>query len=223
MKARSRLRFGMPSATRLEGCSRRYAHQTERLAEFLIVAQASIAGTPNPNRVAAEVLIDAVVVLAVSYLEEYLNCLVGVATLLQEKTVRDFLRTSGSPHEKQVINSGKSVDLVALARRRVSFAERGKKLEQIFELLFNFSPWPDPDAGRLIRDLVRVRNIVVHAGGWPDKHHATDVETPGLIVESNKFFHKLNVFPHLRDMLTAAGMLSVYVENKLLADSRYRL
>ena len=212
----------MPSQTRLDGCSRRYAHQIERLGEFLAVAQPSIL-TATSSRVPAEVLLDAVVVLTVSYLDAYLNCLVGLGTAHQEPVVREYLKRYGSPQERNLADSCNLGQLMHFARTRISFANKGRKLEQIFDLLFGFSPWPDNNAGSLIRDLVRVRNIIVHAGGWPNAAHANDAETTGLIVESHKISYRLSVAPFIREMLTAAGMLSVYVQEKLAVHPKFGL
>ena len=69
-----------------------------------------------------------------------------------------------------------------MARRRVSFKEKAKKLVRISQLLFDADPWPDAETGRFARDLILVRNIIVHAGGWPTDEHANTIETPGVIV-----------------------------------------
>jgi hypothetical protein len=172
----------MPSQTRLEGCIRRYSHQIERLATFLSVAQIPMVAAEN--RVAAEVLLEATTVMAVAHLEEYFNCLVGVAALLQESVVRNYLKELGNSDERRQALTCDAGTISRLATRRVSFASKGKKLEEICGLLFGISPWPTDQAGVLIRDLVRARNVIVHAGGWPDASHAADVETPGLIVEA---------------------------------------
>ena len=70
-------------------------------------------------------------------------------------------------------------------QRRISFKQRARRLEDLFQFLFGVSPWPDAEAGRLIRDLVRVRNVIVHAGGWPNESHFSEMETPGLIVQTS--------------------------------------
>jgi hypothetical protein len=46
--------------------------------------------------VAADVLIEAVVVLTVSFLEEYLNSLVGLAAFHQQDALKRFLETNGT-------------------------------------------------------------------------------------------------------------------------------
>jgi hypothetical protein len=143
--------------------------------------------------------------------------------LLQESVVRDYLKESGNPEEKRQAIACDTGTISRFARRRVSFADRGKRLEQVFDLLFGISPWLNGEAEVLIRDLVGARNVIVHAGGWPDASHAADVETPGLIVESNKFFHKLVLAPFIQPMISAAGGLAVYVDEKLKVDPRYEL
>jgi hypothetical protein len=55
--------------------------------------------------------------------------------------------------------------LVRLVRRRVSFENDGRRLENLFRLVFQCEPWPSPDTRELILDLVRLRNWLVHGAG----------------------------------------------------------
>jgi hypothetical protein len=146
-----------------------------------------------------------VIVAIVAYLEEFLSCVVALACFHREQEFRAFLAANGNDQEKTVSQTCNAGELMRLARRRVTFKERGKKVIRICQLLVNAAPWPNEDTRRLVCDLVRVRNVIVHHGGWPDAEHAKDIETPGVIVPSNKFFWKLELDAFMRPALTAAA------------------
>jgi len=127
----------------LAPCTRRYAHQIERLTRLLTAV--NIAQLVKTDRVAAEVLVDAVVVLTVSYLEDYLNCIVGQAAFRHPSLINDYLRVHGSPEEKRLVSLGKA-PVIALARKRLSWEQKGKSIVKMFDLLFGCGPWPDDDS-----------------------------------------------------------------------------
>ena len=99
-----------------------------------------------------------------------------------------------------------------MARRRVSFKEKAKKLVRISQLLFDADPWPDAETGRFARDLIPVRNIIVHAGGWPTDEHANTIETPGVIVRVHNLSWKLEINDvFIGRVLAAAAMAGVHL------------
>jgi len=146
-----------------------------------------------------------VIVTVVADLEGIINCVVGVGAAHREQEFREFLAKQGSELEKPIARTCSLGDLMRFACKRVSFKDRAKRLLRISHVLFDTDPWPDEDTRRYLLDLIRVRNIIVHAGGWPSKEHAADVETPAVIVQSNTFFWKLELDEFMGPGLGAAA------------------
>jgi hypothetical protein len=121
-----------------------------------------------------------VVVAVVAYLEEFLTCVVGLASFHRPAVAREYLKTNGNEHEKSASETYAPAELMDAMQGRVSIAKRGKRLERLCAVLLGSPPCPDDDTRRYYCDLVKVRNIIVHAGGWPQEAHARDVESPGL-------------------------------------------
>ena len=211
----------MPSRSKLDACSNRYAHQITKLQTFVLVVQTPIQESGKLDVV--HTLRELVTVTVVAHLEEFLNCAVGLAAFHREEEFRDFLAAHGNDHEKAVSATCNLGELMLFARRRISFKERAKKLDRICQFLFQASPWPDEDTQRYLLDLVRVRNIIVHDGGWPTEQHARDVETPGVIVPSNKFFWKLNLDQFIGPALAAAAMVGVTLTNVFQQHPKFKL
>jgi hypothetical protein len=202
--------------SKLDGCSNRFAHQLERVGT--LVGAIDLSSEAEASRKIADTLVEAVIIMIAAYLDDYLRCVLYVASFHNRQAIVPLLpkdwRTS------MPAGASEEVYLATKAKSFVSFKKGGRSLDNAFTALFGTSIWPDVDTGRLVRDLVRVRNIYVHSGGWPEAAHMQDVETPGLIVyPHNKFFHKLNVQPFFRKMLRAVGGLATHVSR--LADARY--
>src|SRR4051812_10746521 len=119
----------MPGASKLDGCSNRYAHQIEKLAAFTDAVQAPIVA--SGNRGVLQTTQEMVIVALVAYLDEFLNCVIGLAAFHREQEFRTFLAQHGNYHEKAVSLTCSVGELMRFARRRVTFKERGKKLLRI--------------------------------------------------------------------------------------------
>ena len=52
-----------------------------------------------------------------------------------------------------------------LVRRRVSFKDGGKRLDNLFRLLFECSVWPSEEVRDLVLGLALLRNLIVHNSG----------------------------------------------------------
>jgi hypothetical protein len=111
-------------------------------------------------------LADSVVVLVVSRLEAFFRDLVSLGTRHRERSMRNHFRKHGHP------NAG-SCDLpalVQLVRRRVSFEDGGKRLDNLFKVMFQCSVWPSQEVRDVVLDLVLLRNLVVHNSGQDWSH-----------------------------------------------------
>jgi hypothetical protein len=225
--------------TLLDACINRYTHQLERLTAFTTVVQSALdENTDSKNVIGAkaekaatiEVFQEACIILIATYLEEYLTSLVSVAIIDYEDMMREYLRREGSPEEKKHVENYHRRQLVAAGVRRVSFKDRAKRLERIFDVLFGCSPWPDTQTASVIRDLVRVRNILVHSGGWPEFEHYKDMETSGVVVSTKKTddpeeieFFELRLHSLLPDSLKAILAQARYIQGELEKNDLYKL
>ncbi len=207
--------------TKLDGCINRYSHQIQGLGAFSNVIRDALEKPENARALA--VFRESCIILVVTYLEEYLKCLVSVAAINYENVIRDFLLASGNDEEKKAAASHETRRIYRFAERRVSFEKGAKRLEKIFDVLFGFSPWPDETSGKLIRDLVRVRNVIVHCGGWPEEEHFNQMETPDVIAPTNTYFYKLNLDSFLPSSMYAVIQQAKYIQEKLEGDQRYKL
>jgi hypothetical protein len=106
-------------------------------------------------------LADGVVVLAVARLEAFLIELVSLGTRHREDTVRRQFAKQGDSHARNCDLRG----LVKLVRRRVSFKDAGRRLDNVFQLIFQCSAWPSDDVRDAVLDLVLLRNLIVHSDG----------------------------------------------------------
>jgi hypothetical protein len=180
-----------------------------------------IAATRNPD--VLQTLQEMVIVGVAAYLDDFLNCMVGLASAHREREFRDFLAAHGDDPERAASQSCSLGELMRFARRRVTFKERGKKLAGICQLLLDAAPWPDEETRRYVCDLVRVRNIVVHHGGWPGEEHAKDVETAGVIVPSNDIFWKLELRAFIGPAFAAAAVVGVTLTDAAERHPKLRL
>jgi hypothetical protein len=163
------------------------------------------------------------IVSVAAHLEEFLKCVVGLASVHREREFREFLAAHGNDQERAASQTCNWGELMRFARRRVTFKEKGKKLERICRLLLEAAPWSDEDSRRYVCDLVRVRNIVVHHGGWPEEEHAKDVETQGVVVRTNNFFWKLELQDFLGPALSAAAFVGITLTNAAERHPKFRL
>jgi hypothetical protein len=213
-------RLGMPRTSTLEGCSRRYAHQIQKLGAFMALIREPL---NTADRAVVQTAREIVIVSVTAHLDEFLNLAVGTAAVHRADDVKAFLAAHGNPEEKKDVNTCNEAALMRMMRRRVSFKEKAKKLVRISQLLFDAEPWPDANTGRFTRDLVLVRNIIVHAGGWPDHDHAKIIETPGVIVgvpgswklEINDVF--------IGEVLAAAGLVGLHLNTVFANHPKFRL
>jgi hypothetical protein len=105
-------------------------------------------------------LADSLVVLAVARLEGFFMTLVSIGTQHREQVVRRHF------YYKRKFKEALTCDrptLIKLARSRVSF--EGKRLDNLFRLLFDCSVWPSDEVRDGVHDLVLLRNLIVHREG----------------------------------------------------------
>lgn len=146
-----------PNRPSLESAFHTIQNRMVRLLNYATVVAPSVVDKPDllPE------LADSVVVLVVSRLDAFFISLVSLGTRHRERTIRKHFCKHG--HEQ-----ARNCDLptlVKLVRRRVSFEDAGKRLDNLFRLIFQCSVWPSDDVRDVVLDLVLLRNLIVHSDG----------------------------------------------------------
>jgi hypothetical protein len=172
-------------------------------------------------------LADSVVVLAVARLDAFFSDVVSLGTRHRELSLRRHF-------EKHGHRNASTCDLptlVKLVRRRVSFEEGGKRLDNLFHLMFRCSVWPSGETRDFVLDLVLLRNFMVHSRGQDSSHdgvmpadYATQFRRADVLdVRRYGDFAVYSVDPHRALMFVQRSMMAVveqlkYLEQRLVHD-----
>ena len=78
-----------------------------------------VAATRKPD--VLQTMQEMVIVGVAAYLDEFVNCMVGLACAHQEREFRDFLAAHGNDQERAASQSCSLGELMRFARRRVTF------------------------------------------------------------------------------------------------------
>lgn len=203
----------MSFKTKLDACINRFNWQMRKSATFLNALDGLYS---NENFIELiQLANESLIVRIFSSLEEYLKCLVFLATCLKEKSVREFFANCGNDSIKRQVKKCDLGTLGRFAKKEISFKDKTKKTKRIFNFLFGFSPFSNRENENFILDLNLVRNIIVHNGGWPNENHANQITTQDVIIESNRIELKKNskpsIFYHL-DLVNNDFILNVFRE-----------
>jgi hypothetical protein len=136
-----------------------------RMVSLIEYASAAAAVLKDDGQLLPE-LADSVVVLTVSRLDSFFIHIVSLGTRHREQMLRKHFAKHGHP-------SAMTCDLptlVKMVRRRVSFEDGGRRLDNLFKLIFNCSVWPSDQARDVVLDLVLLRNFIVHGSGHDWSH-----------------------------------------------------
>ena len=136
-------------------------HTLERRMVQLLDYASAVAPRVKDNPQLLPELADSVVVLVMARLDGFFNDLVSLGTRYRERSIRQRLQRDG--HEQ-----ARTCDLpalVQLVRRRVSFEDGGKRLDNLFRLVFQCSVWPSEEVRDVVLDLALLRNLIVHNSG----------------------------------------------------------
>jgi hypothetical protein len=106
-------------------------------------------------------LADSVVVLAVARLDEFFRHLLSLGTRHRQAAVRKHF----AKHGHQRARTCDLPTLVKLVRQRISFEDGGKRLDNLFRLIFECSAWPSDQVRDVVLDLVLLRHFIIHSSG----------------------------------------------------------
>jgi hypothetical protein len=153
-----------------------YRDKIGKMGQYLDVVSPVI----TANAAQLPIFVESIVVLTVAYMEDFLASLVGSAAREREVELRTHLSKGLTEQERTTVMTCDIPVLVQMAKRRVDFRRRGARLENLFQVMFGCSPWPDADTLTTISDLVLVRQVIVHQGGGDLGSYANQVHQPDL-------------------------------------------
>jgi hypothetical protein len=166
------------SRHRCAGCTNRAIHQLDRAKAYLARVTPVIADKDeDPNR---QFLYQSMVLMIQSFYEEYLRCIVSIGTFWKAPAVRTHL--GNQFNDRARFDAMPAAEVMRHAQDRVSFKEDARPLREIMQVIIGRSPFADERNHQTCLDVVNVRNIIAHAGGWPNESHAPNIKTAGVIV-----------------------------------------
>jgi tetratricopeptide (TPR) repeat protein len=146
-----------------------------------------------------------------------------------DSIIRYFENSESENERVQIknINKDRIVNYGNMAKKHVTFKRNGKKLKNIFNHIFGFPLFPDEEIESIILDLVLIRNIILHEGGWPQPYHAELIRNNGVIIVEQKIgvhkFYKLEIVMNLfmKKAIDAIRLTIKYIHNNIENDSRF--
>jgi len=216
----------MAYTTKLDACINRFDHQINIMKKYINLVWKPLVKTQDKKllKFASESLI----VRAVAFIEEYLSCLVGLASVNEEKLARDYFKNHGNPETQEQVKKGCNLGLLwKYTATEVSFKNNAKKLKRIFNHLFSFSPFPDNETENLILDAVLIRNVILHEGSMPSENYAKQMRNKGIIIVIDVIlqskFYDIELIENrvIINFFNAFSKLASYIQEKLKKDSRF--
>lgn len=176
----------------LMGCRTRAIHQFNRASDFVTLVSPTLSTSDNDAR--RQFLYQSIIVMVHSFYEEYLRCVISLSSIWKAPALREHLATC-LPDRALEISAMPAARIGELAQGRLSFEQRAAKLKALMQVICGSAPFADQQNEDTCLDFVLVRNIIVHRGGWPDAEAATQIVTPGVIVDTGSVgsthFHQL--------------------------------
>lgn len=214
-----------PKQNKLQAATSRFIHQLDRTRAYLDAALPALkAPEDDPN---VQYCFQTIVLMLHTFLEEHYRLLITTATFWEADAVRAYL-VKKYPDEALTIEAMPAGQLARRAAREASsFGGDAKKLKAILTLLFTAGPFADEWAETKCRDMVNVRNIITHQGGWADESNVPTVKSPDVIVKKeigSAGFYQLRISRQfLSDVLVATGQSVAKMEAALNEDPRYKI
>lgn len=150
----------MPSSPLIGAAFTSYEMRLAEVVDYTAAVMPYIVEKPTSLRV----FIEGSIVLSVAHLEDFLQSLVGTAAPQREPALRKYLSERGNDADRTRAKTCDLVALVRMAKNRLSFKKNGASIIGIFDAVFGSAPWPSDGIRDVILDLVRLRNMIVHAG-----------------------------------------------------------
>ena len=170
----------MNSTDRYDGCFNRFSFQINKMGKYVSITIPIVEKLKDEDIM--QFALEYILLRIVSFIEEFLGCIILIGGCWQEALLRSYFLDFGSDKAKTDVQGGCNLgSLIHYAKSEISFKNNAKKIERIFRHLFGLSPFPDQKTKDIILDMVLVRNIIIHEGGWPSEQHFRQVRTSGAI------------------------------------------
>jgi len=211
---------------KLQGAISRFVHQLDRTKSYIaLVVPVLPDDDADPNR---QYCLQTVVLMLHTFMEEYFKILVSLLVFWRAPDARTYLAQRYPDRASMYVDKSAPELMKTVPHSEVSFRNRASKLRGILTSLTDAGPFADEDSATVCLDLVAVRNIITHAGGWPSSEHIPTVSSPHVFVETDSVgsvpIYKLQIRRQfLTDVFLALGQSIQGMETALLADPRYRL
>jgi hypothetical protein len=160
-----------------------------------------------------------------SYAEEYLRCVISAGTFWKAPAVRQHLASMSSDPDR--ILGMPFAEVAKEAQGHVSFERGATRLKAIFAVITGGPPFADVEAEQQWLDLVAVRNIIAHAGGWPTDAHVVTIRSPNAVLTSKEIggsrFYRLRLTGQFfADTVTGVSRSLQATEARLAVDSDFK-
>jgi len=170
----------MEDNSRYSACINRWGFQNKKAMQFgnlvLPISQ------KLDNAEMTQFLLESIIIRISCSVEEFLTCIISIATARSESKMKTYFMKYGNEETKRQIKNGCNLGmLISFAVAEISFKDNAKKFERVFNYLFGSVPFPDQDSKDYFLDMILVRNIIVHSGGWPNVSHARQIRHSNAI------------------------------------------
>jgi len=179
----------MSSMDRYDACFNRFSFQITKMGKYVSITIPIVEKLKDKDIM--QFALEYILIRIISFIEEFLGCIILIGGCWQEALLRSYFLTHGSDKVKTDVQGGCNLgSLIHYAKSEISFKENAKKIERIFQHLFGLSPFPDQKTKDIILDMILVRNVIIHEGGWPSEQHFRQVRTSGAI----KISRTINIY-----------------------------
>lgn len=215
-----------PAQHKLQACISRLTHHLERTRHYLdLLVPVLPEDEEDSNR---QFFFQTIILMIHTFMEEYFRCIVSLGTFWFAPDVRAYMAAQYPARAQSYQEMPAGLLSRDVARREVSFGRKFEKLKGILHVLTTTGPFTDAWAETLCLDLVAVRNIITHQGGWAEKSNVPTVTSPHVIVLDASIgsaeFYRLKIGKQfVVDVLSALVLSSLSMETALRNDPRYRL
>lgn len=171
--------------TPFDAVASQFLTRLANLKDFLVASPALQAGAEEGD--VARFGYQWLLVAYWAFLESFYRDFLFQGAFLQAEYFRAFVlkRTPDAQRRKEIANWN-AIRLGRHAGNACSLEGDAKKLRYYSQHLFGVAPFPNDDVERVVTDLAKVRNLIVHHAGLPESSHAQDVRTPGVIVPTSR-------------------------------------
>src|SRR5262245_29389992 len=141
--------------------------QLKRTTNYLNTVFPALLAEEQNRRESIAFLFESIVLMLCTFLEDYFKTLVSVAAFQYPGKVRSYMSTNFSRKDKVDYELMDATQLSNTISQRFKLTSKNIDLFiAAFEELFQLEPFPDPTTKSYLEDLVTIRHLLTHEGGW---------------------------------------------------------